>query len=134
MTLIFSMWDDHAAHMLWLDSNYPPGLFTILFTFLFMISCLFTLLLVTIAEGDPSKPGVARGPCPTSSGVPSGLFTILCLNFFVYTSLFTFLCLQLQKLKNNKLMPLLLGVILVMDLLAQLSKWIFKFVKKKILK
>merc|ERR1711899_205659 len=46
MTLIFSMWDDHAAHMLWLDSNYPP-------------------------EGDPSKPGVARGPCPTSSGVPS---------------------------------------------------------------
>ena len=84
MTLIFSMWDDHAAHMLWLDSNYPPGFFTILFTFLFMISCLFTLILVIIAEGDPSKPGVARGPCPTSSGVPSGLFTFLCLHFFVY--------------------------------------------------
>merc|ERR1711910_116393 len=46
MTLILSMWDDHAAHMLWLDSNYPP-------------------------EGDPSTPGVARGPCPTDSGVPS---------------------------------------------------------------
>ena len=31
---------------LWLDSNYPPN-------------------------GDPNKPGVARGPCSTSSGVPS---------------------------------------------------------------
>ena len=53
-----------------------------------MISCLFTLILVIIAEGDPSKPGVARGPCPTSSGVPSGLFTLLCLHFFVYIFLF----------------------------------------------
>ena len=100
---------------------------------------MFTLILVIIAEGDPSKPGVARGPCPTSSGVPSGLFTIFCLNFFVYIFCFTFFvfiflfyifCLQLQKLKNNKLMPLLPGVILVMDLLAQLSKWIYKIVKK----
>jgi cellulose 1,4-beta-cellobiosidase len=31
---------------LWLDSNYP-------------------------ANGDASKPGIARGPCPTTSGVPS---------------------------------------------------------------
>ena len=54
-----------------------------------MISCLFTLILVIIAEGDPSKPGVARGPCPTSSGVPSGLFTFLCLHFSVLHFLFT---------------------------------------------
>jgi cellulose 1,4-beta-cellobiosidase len=31
---------------LWLDSNFPPN-------------------------GDPSKPGVARGPCPITSGKPS---------------------------------------------------------------
>lgn len=46
MVLTMSIWDDHDVNMLWLDSNYP-------------------------ANGDPSKPGVARGPCPTSSGVPS---------------------------------------------------------------
>lgn len=49
-----------------------------------MISCLFTLFLFTIVEGDPLTPGVARGPCPTSSGVPSGLFTIFCLHFVIY--------------------------------------------------
>jgi len=45
--LVMSMWDDHYAHMLWLDSNYPT---------------------------DPavaSKPGVARGSCPITSGDPS---------------------------------------------------------------
>ena len=31
--LVMSEWDDGAAHMLWLDSNYPP-------------------------DADPSKPGV----------------------------------------------------------------------------
>ena len=45
MVLILSLWDDHAAHMLWLDSNYP-------------------------ADGDASVPGIARGPCPTDSGNP----------------------------------------------------------------
>merc|ERR1719369_2648926 len=44
--LVMSLWDDHAANMLWLDSNYP-------------------------LDKDPSEPGVARGPCPTDSGVPS---------------------------------------------------------------
>jgi len=43
--LVMSEWDDGAAHMLWLDSNYPP-------------------------DADPSKPGVNRGPCPTDSGDP----------------------------------------------------------------
>jgi len=45
--LVMSLWDDHYANMLWLDSNYPT---------------------------DPalaSNPGVARGPCPTTSGVPA---------------------------------------------------------------
>lgn len=46
MVLVMSLWDDHDVNMLWLDSNYP-------------------------ANEDPSKPGVARGPCPITSGVPS---------------------------------------------------------------
>jgi len=46
MVLVMSLWDDHDVNMLWLDSNYPP-------------------------DADPSKPGIARGSCPTDSGVPS---------------------------------------------------------------
>jgi len=46
MVLVMSIWDDHDVNMLWLDSNYPPN-------------------------GDPNQPGVARGPCATTSGVPS---------------------------------------------------------------
>lgn len=45
MVLVLSLWDDDYAHMLWLDSNYP-------------------------VDADPSQPGIARGTCPTSSGVP----------------------------------------------------------------
>lgn len=45
MVLVMSIWDDHAANMLWLDSNYPT-------------------------DGDPSKPGIARGTCATDSGKP----------------------------------------------------------------
>ncbi|KAG8749874.1 hypothetical protein FRC11_010951 [Ceratobasidium sp. 423] len=45
VVLVMSIWDDHAAHMLWLDSNYPP-------------------------DRDASKPGVARGTCATTSGDP----------------------------------------------------------------
>jgi cellulose 1,4-beta-cellobiosidase len=44
--LTLSIWDDHAASMLWLDSNYP-------------------------LDKDASTPGVARGTCPTSSGKPT---------------------------------------------------------------
>merc|ERR1711976_185235 len=44
VVLVMSMWDDHYANMLWLDSTYPV---------------------------DSSDPGAARGPCPTSSGVPA---------------------------------------------------------------
>lgn len=46
MVLALSVWDDYAAQMLWLDSDYPT-------------------------DADPSAPGVNRGPCPTSSGVPA---------------------------------------------------------------
>ena len=46
MVLVMSLWDDHAVHMLWLDSTYPP-------------------------DKSPTAPGVARGTCSTSSGVPS---------------------------------------------------------------
>ncbi|KFH41332.1 Exoglucanase-like protein [Hapsidospora chrysogenum ATCC 11550] len=45
MVLVMSIWDDHYANMLWLDSIYPPE-----------------------KEGQP---GAARGPCPQDSGVPS---------------------------------------------------------------
>ena len=45
MVLVMSLWDDHAASMLWLDSDYP-------------------------LEADPTKPGVNRGPCPRDSGNP----------------------------------------------------------------
>merc|ERR1712115_224902 len=44
--LVMSMWDDHDANMLWLDSDYP-------------------------LDKDPSEPGVNRGPCPEDSGVPA---------------------------------------------------------------
>ncbi|CCX05784.1 Similar to Exoglucanase 1; acc. no. P13860 [Pyronema omphalodes CBS 100304] len=46
MVLALSIWDDHAAQMLWLDSSYP-------------------------LDKDPSQPGVARGACATTSGKPS---------------------------------------------------------------
>jgi len=46
MVLAMSLWDDHYARMLWLDSSYP-------------------------LDQPVTKPGVLRGPCPTSSGVPS---------------------------------------------------------------
>jgi len=46
--LVMSMWDDHDAHMLWLDSDFP-------------------------IEDDPSTPGVSRGSCPRDSGVPSDM-------------------------------------------------------------
>ena len=46
MTLVMSLWDDAAASMLWLDSDYPT-------------------------DADPSKPGVARGPCSVDSGKPA---------------------------------------------------------------
>jgi len=45
MVLVMSLWDDHAAEMLWLDSSYP-------------------------LDKSATTPGVARGTCATSSGKP----------------------------------------------------------------
>ena len=45
MVLALSLWDDHTANMLWLDSNYPTNI-------------------------SPSTPGVARGTCAVTSGKP----------------------------------------------------------------
>lgn len=44
MVLVMSLWDDHYANMLWLDSTYPT---------------------------TGSGPGFARGTCATSSGIPA---------------------------------------------------------------
>ncbi|KAF6757221.1 cellobiohydrolase I-II [Ephemerocybe angulata] len=43
--LVLSIWDDHTANMLWLDSSYPT-------------------------DADANKPGIARGTCATDSGKP----------------------------------------------------------------
>lgn len=45
MVLVMSLWDDHYANMLWLDSTYPT-------------------------DASDSEPGKGRGSCPTDSGVP----------------------------------------------------------------
>jgi cellulose 1,4-beta-cellobiosidase len=50
MVLVMSVWDDYAVNMLWLDSDYPT-------------------------TSSPTAPGVARGSCPTNSGVPSTIET-----------------------------------------------------------
>jgi len=46
MVLALSLWDDHYANMLWLDSCYPTN-------------------------SDESSPGVCRGTCDKASGKPS---------------------------------------------------------------
>ncbi|PGH04215.1 hypothetical protein AJ80_08560 [Polytolypa hystricis UAMH7299] len=46
MVLVMSIWDDHHANMLWLDSSYP-------------------------IDADPETPGIARGSCATDSGDPA---------------------------------------------------------------
>jgi len=46
VTLVFSLWDDYAAYMLWLDSSYPT-------------------------DQPPTNPGIKRGPCSTLSGRPA---------------------------------------------------------------
>ena len=45
MALVFSVWDDNATHMLWLDGEEFPL--------------------------NSTKPGVHRGPCPVASGDPA---------------------------------------------------------------
>lgn len=49
MVLALSIWDDAGSYMGWLDQDPYP------------------------ADADPSKPGVGRGPCPTTGGRPADL-------------------------------------------------------------
>lgn len=46
VVLVLSVWDDYAANMLWLDSDYPT-------------------------DRTAATPGVARGNCATTSGAPA---------------------------------------------------------------
>ncbi|KAI1788826.1 cellobiohydrolaseI [Ganoderma leucocontextum] len=50
MALVMSVWDDHAANMLWLDSDYPTDV-------------------------PATNPGVSRGPCAANSGAPATVET-----------------------------------------------------------
>ncbi|KAJ7670254.1 glycoside hydrolase [Mycena rosella] len=51
MVLALSIWDDHEADMLWLDSDYP-------------------------LNASVTAPGVARGPCSATSGDPKTVESI----------------------------------------------------------
>ncbi|KAL1854463.1 hypothetical protein VTK73DRAFT_8737 [Phialemonium thermophilum] len=62
MVLVMSLWDDHYANMLWLDSTYPT-------------------------DADPSEPGKGRGTCDTSSGVPSDIETSQASDKVVYSNI-----------------------------------------------
>merc|ERR1712071_483018 len=52
VVLVMSLWDDHYANMLWLDSKYP-------------------------IDGTCDTPGVCRGSCPITSGVPADVESTL---------------------------------------------------------
>jgi len=62
MVLVMSLWDDHYANMLWLDSTYPT-------------------------DASPDEPGKGRGTCDTSSGVPSDIETSQASNSVIYCTL-----------------------------------------------
>nr|AAW27920.1 cellobiohydrolase precursor [Thermoascus aurantiacus var. levisporus] len=62
MVLVMSLWDDHAANMLWLDSTYPT-------------------------DADPDTPGVARGTCPTTSGVPADVESQNPNSYVIYSNI-----------------------------------------------
>ncbi|OAA61071.1 glycoside hydrolase family 7 protein [Niveomyces insectorum RCEF 264] len=62
MVLVMSLWDDHYANMLWLDSTYPT-------------------------DGDASQPGKARGSCSTDSGVPADVESKEADNQVIYSNI-----------------------------------------------
>ena len=59
MVLVMSLWDDHYANMLWLDSTYPT-------------------------DASPDTPGKGRGTCDTSSGVPKDIESSQASNQVIY--------------------------------------------------
>ncbi|KAI1814061.1 glycoside hydrolase family 7 protein [Poronia punctata] len=62
MVLVMSLWDDHAANMLWLDSSFP-------------------------VDADASQPGIARGACETSSGVPADVESEQASNTVIFSNI-----------------------------------------------
>ncbi|EGC35742.1 hypothetical protein DICPUDRAFT_151874 [Dictyostelium purpureum] len=62
MVLVLSLWDDYLADMLWLDSNYPT-------------------------TSPVTEPGVARGPCSTSSGTPTDVESKYPNAYVVYSNI-----------------------------------------------
>ena len=62
MVLVMSLWDDHYANMLWLDSTYPT-------------------------DASPDEPGKGRGTCDTGSGVPADIETSQASNSVIYCTL-----------------------------------------------
>lgn len=59
--LVMSLWDDHYANMLWLDSSYPPE--------------------------KAGQPGGDRGDCPQDSGVPSDIESSLASAKVTYSNI-----------------------------------------------
>ncbi|GKT56113.1 exoglucanase 1 [Colletotrichum tofieldiae] len=59
--LVMSLWDDHYANMLWLDSTYPPE--------------------------KAGQLGSARGDCPTTSGVPADVESSLASATVTYSNI-----------------------------------------------
>ncbi|KAJ7095910.1 cellulase [Mycena belliarum] len=64
MVLAMSLWDDHAAGMLWLDSNFP-------------------------LNASATAPGVARGPCSATSGDPKTVESTQGNAFVVFSNIKT---------------------------------------------
>ncbi|KAH8099882.1 glycoside hydrolase [Cristinia sonorae] len=62
MVLVLSIWDDYAANMLWLDSDYPT-------------------------DRPSSQPGVHRGECATTSGVPKDVEANAADAYVVYSNI-----------------------------------------------
>jgi len=62
MVLALSIWDDYAAEMLWLDSDYPT-------------------------TASPSAPGVSRGPCSATSGVPATVESTEAADYVVFSDI-----------------------------------------------
>lgn len=64
MVLVMSLWDDHAADMLWLDSTYPTN-------------------------ASSTTPGVARGTCDISSGDPTTVESTYPNAYVIYSNIKT---------------------------------------------
>ncbi|KAJ5297303.1 hypothetical protein PENANT_c005G02315 [Penicillium antarcticum] len=62
MVLVMSLWDDHAANMLWLDSTYPT-------------------------TASSTTPGAARGSCDISSGEPTDVEENNANSYVIYSNI-----------------------------------------------